>query len=78
MADFVDRDELLMAYEKALECCENENEQMKMKMEEMEEKERESQRANEAERETPKEIPPVVDEINEDTPESNCLQLSQR
>ena len=87
LVDFVDKDELLMAYEKALECCENEKEQMKMKIEQMEkDKEKETQRTNEAESERDSELlsveerveAHVVCEISEYTSESNRLHFSQQ
>ena len=81
LADFVDKDELLMAYERALVSCENEKEQMKMEIEQMKkDKEKESQRANETE--TPEHPPmeervkaPVVNETSEDMLKSNRLQI---
>ena len=79
MGDYVDKDELLMAYERALEYCENENEQMKIKMEQVKKgKEEEHQRANEAERErnTLKELLERERKTNEDMTEKNCLLRS--
>ena len=84
LADFVDKDELLMAYERALEYCENENEQMRMKRGEIvKDKEKENKRVGKAESEkkNPELLPveaPLVDEISEDISESKRLLLSQR
>ena len=68
-----------MAYERALEYCENEKETEEMKMKQMKiEKERESQRANDAERERDalKELLQRADKTNEYMMEKNCLQSS--
>ena len=79
LTNLVDKDELLEAHEKALECCENEKEKERMKKKEMKkDKEKESQRANEAERERDalKELLQKAEKTNEDMMENNCLQSS--
>ena len=91
LTDIVDKDELLKAHEKALECCEIEKEKEKTKMEQMKkDKEKENQRANEAERErdalkellererdTLKELLQKAEKANVEMIEKNRLQSSQ-
>ena len=79
LTDIVNKDELLEAHEKALECCENEKEKERMKKKQMKkDKEKESQRANEAERERDalKELLQKAEKTNGDMMENNCLQSS--
>ena len=75
LTGIVNKDVLLEAHEKALECCEIEKEKERKKANDAE---RETQRANEAEKErdTLKELLQKAEKTNEYMMEKNCLQSS--